>query len=199
MPKELKESMNNINQIIANASRKYKDWYNKNKWLIKILGMSSNEAAFQRGNIEGIINDIQSFYKSSKKFAAITLMALSILCLVHSLLFLNTTRIFNLISIYFGLIGSFLASYGFILGLQRTKSRNQPGTVWMPNIPNGIEEFPRYCLKMNEIVVNIINSAAHERVGQFKLELRRQFSLVIGFGLLVISFCIQIVLEFLGR
>jgi len=191
--------MSDINQIIGILSREYQDWYNKNRWLIKILGMSWNQAAFQRGNIEGIINDIQGFYKSSKKFTAITLMTLSILCLSHSLLFQNTSRIFNLISIYFGLIGSFLASYGFVLGLKRTKSTNQSGTVWMPDIPNRSEDFSRYCLKMNEIVANIINSTVHERVGQFKLELRRQFSLAIGFGLLVISFCIQIVLEFLGR
>ena len=199
MSNERKDVMSNINQIIANSSHEYKNWYNKNKWLIKILGMSCNDAAFQKGNIDGIINDIQSFYKSTKKFAAVTLMMLAILCLSHSLLFLTTTRIFNLISIYFGLIGSYLASYGFILGLQRIKSRNQDSTIWMPNVPSHTEEFPRYCSKMNEIVANIINSGAHERVGQFKLELRRQFSLAIGFGLLVISFCIQIVLEFVGR
>jgi len=76
--------MSNIDQIIANASSEYKDWYNKNKWLIKVLGMSWNEAAFQKGNIDGIIIDIQSFYKSSKKFAAVTLMVLCILCWIIS-------------------------------------------------------------------------------------------------------------------
>jgi len=191
--------MSNINQIIANASKGHKEWYNKNKWLIKVLGMSWNEAAFQKGNIDGIINDIQSFYKSSKKFAAVTLIVLSILCLIHSLLFFSSTRVFNLISIYFGLVGSFLASYGFILGLQRSKDRKQYSTIWMPNVPSRAEEFPRYCVKMNEIVAKIINSGVHEKVGQFKLELRRQFSLAVGFGLLFISFCIQIIMEFVGR
>jgi len=190
--------MNDINQIIAKASRKYQDWYNKNRWLIKILGIPWNQAAFQRSNIQGIIDDIQDFFKSSKKFAAITLMTLSILCLSHSLLFQNTSRIFNLISIYFGLIGSFLACYGFILGLKRTESTNRSGTVWMPEIPSHTNDFPRYCSNLNKIVADIINSTVHERVGQFKLELRRQFSLAIGFGLLVISFCIQIVLYFCG-
>ena len=191
--------MSNINQIIANASKKHKEWYDKNKWLIKVLGMSWNEAAFQKGNIDGIIHDIKSFYESSIKFAAVTLIILSILCLTHSLLFLSSTRVFNLISIYFGLIGSFLASYGFILGLQRNRDRKQDSTIWMPNIPSRVEEFPRYCLKMNEIVANIINSGVHEKVGQFKLELRRQFSLAAGFGLLFVSFCIQIIIEFAGR
>jgi len=194
-----KKSMHNINQIIAGVSKKDKDWYNKNKWLIKILGLSQNQAAFQRGNIDGILGDIQIFYLGAKKFIAITLLILAVLCLTHSFIFMSTPRIFNLISIYFGLIGSFLASYGFILGMKMTYQKNQRGTVYMPDIPSHPEGFRKYCDRMNKIVANIINYSAEEKISQLKIELRRQFSLAFGFGMLVFSFCIQIVLEFVGR
>lgn len=191
--------MSKIKQAIASQSSNYNKWYKKNSWILKLLGLSWNEAAFQRGKVDGVVADIQSFKNSAKKFLAVILIVLALLCLTHSFLFLSTTRIFNLISIYFGLIGSFLASYGFILGFKKTKPKHQANTIWMPDIPNRTEEYPRYCEKMNEIVANIINSDANETFEQLKLELRKQFSLIIGFGLLVISFCIQIVLEFVGR
>lgn len=191
--------MSQIKQLLESASKSYKEWYAKNRWVISLLGLSWGEAAFQRMHVDGIAADIAAFSKGAKKFVAISLLMLAALSITYSFIFPSRARVCNLISIYFGLIGSFLAAYGFLLGLRRgagTKAHKK--TIWLPDVPAGPEDIPRYAAKMNEIVVALINTGGTEKVEQLKLELRKQFSLAIGFIMLFLSFVIQIILEFVG-
>lgn len=50
--------MGKSKQAIASQSRNYKEWYKKNSWVLKLLGLSWNEASFQRVNVDGIVADI---------------------------------------------------------------------------------------------------------------------------------------------
>ena len=173
----------------------YGEWYAKNRWVASLLGLSWSEATFQRAHIDGIAGDFLLFSKGAKKFIAISLLVLAALSITHSLLFLSTTKVCNLISIYFGFIGSFIASYGFLLGLKKDAgTKSHAKTIWMPDIPARPEDVSRYAVKMNKIVTELINSGAKEKAGQLKIELRRQFSLAGGFIMLSLSFAIQLVL-----
>lgn len=190
--------MSQFQDAIVKASKAYNDWYEKNRWVVSILGLSWNEAAFQRAHVDGIAGDLLLFSKGIKKFIAICLLVLTALSITHFLVFLSTVGVCNLISIYFGLIGSFLASYGFLLGLKRhTGTKACRKTIRMPDIPVRPEDFSRYAERMNKIVADVINAGVAEKDGQVKLELRRQFSLAIGFIMLFFSFAIQIVLAFI--
>ena len=161
--------MSQIQQAIEKASKAHDEWYAKNRWLASLLGLSWSEAAFQQGSIDEIAGDLLSFSKGANKFIAISLLVLAVLSITHSLLFLSTTKVCNLISIYFGFIGSFIASYGFLLGLKK------------------------------EARTNLIKSGTKEKAGQLKIELRRQFSLAVGFIMLSLSFAIQLVLAFVQQ
>ncbi len=165
-----------------------------------MLGLSWNQAAFHRAHIDGISGDLLLFSRGIRKFLAASLLALAALSILHSLLFHSTVGVCNLISIYFGFTGSSLASYGFLLGLKRdSKAKVSGNAIWMPDIPVRTEDIQRYAARMNQIVADIINVGAKEKAGQVKLELRRQFSLAVGFIMLTLSFVIQIILTFVKK
>lgn len=191
--------MTQIKQLLEIASKSYNEWYAKNRWVISLLGLSWSEAAFQRTHVDGIAGDVLVFSKHAKKFVAIAFLVLAALSITHSFLFLSTTKVCNLISIYFGLTGSFLAAYGFLLGLKRRDAGTKAHrNIWLPDVPTRPEDIPRYAAKMNEIVASLINTGSAEKVEQLKLELRKQFSVAIGLIMLSFSFAIQIALLFLG-
>lgn len=178
--------MNNCQNNCKLISEGYSLWYEKNKWLIKIIGLSWTDASFFRGQISHIINDLRKFLHSIFKNLLISLCILIILSILNFYFVRNLIKLSYLIAYYFGLVGTFFASYGYVIYSKGLITQKQEHKTFINIRPNNI----------SQVLADYINSDTDQKLHLLKLEIRKQISLIIAFILLCISFAIQLILQF---
>jgi len=180
------------------VSDELKEWYNKNKLLIKTLGLSHSEAYFQKARISKLAHDIGVFWYKMIWFWGITLLILLLLLASHLHFVQDGVKFFYLIAYYLGVLGSFLLSYGFLFYLRGLVPEKKSSHIFasMPQPPQRPQDFLRYSASLNKLLVDHGNTHADEKWQQVKVELRKQVSLAAGFILVAVSFMIQLVLQF---
>lgn len=189
--------MSDLQECFARQAEENRHWFKKNKYFIKILGFSFNDAVSQRSLITSILNDLKGYFKAFKIFILIAILILILLiCIQHTMWKADSNKLFITASIYSGLLGTFWASYGFLFNLRSLDLKQQKSTIFFPHIPRDTSGFPRYAASLNKIIGDYINSQAEEKVHMINVEIRKQISLAFGFFLLVVSFIIQMVLQF---
>ena len=68
-----------MTEQIQQARQEYDDWVKKNKLLLKLLGFSWQTAAFEKNNIEHIVEDLKSYIKRVERFIFFGLIILIVL------------------------------------------------------------------------------------------------------------------------
>lgn len=188
--------MNNIQEAFRRSAEEHYEWETRHRRLIKWLGLSSFNAVAFRGEVDSIAKDMQSLFEAGKKFLAYMLTILAVVSLGHAIYYSSTIGVVTIISAYLGLAGSFLASYGFLLGMRRAATPQQGSSIHFPDPPSRAESMFRYGVEMNKIVAGHLDGHAKNSFEQARLELRKQASLFAGFSLIVVSYVLQIVLQF---
>lgn len=184
----------------AIVSDEHEEWYNKNKLLIKALGLSRNDAYFHKARISKLAHDIEAFRHEMIRNLGIALLILLFSLVPHLYFVKDGIKSFYLIAYYLGFLGSFILVFGFLFylrGLVPEKKSSPIASV--PQPPQRPQDFPLYSASLNKLLVDHSNTHADEKWQQVKVELRKQVSSVTGFILVAISFMIQLVLQFFQR
>ncbi len=186
----------NKHQEVKAETGDYSDWYSKNKVLIKLLGLSRNDAAFQRNKINHISEDLKGFLRQIKKILCYSLLILLLLTIIHLYFIKDIEKRLYLVAFYFGLIGAFLASYGFLLHAKGLVTKKNNNKLSLPSLPQRPEDFSRYAANLNKMIAEYMNIQNEEKWAQPKVGFRKEIALFVGFILIVISFLIQLLLQF---
>ena len=151
----------------------YDKWYEKNKWLIKPLGLSRNDAYFLRGTIDPIAKRLGDFYWKSILPPSCALIPFLLYGVCEYWANGNVKWLY-FVAFLSGGIGALYASFGIII------------LYYMGLLSKG---------KFN-IVYPSSSQIDKEQWTQIEQEIKRNLLLIIGGVCLLISFVLQMLLQF---
>ncbi len=168
--------------------------------VIKALGFSRSDAAFQRRQINSLVAELRQFRSKFTKFLLAVAIGLVVLIGAHQYLQGSVLQTAYLVAYYFGIVGTFLSCYGFLLNLRQRASELENKLKWIifPNPPTRLDDdsFLVWSCSLMGKLSDYINRQSTQSWETIRVEFHRQVSLFIGFVLIAISFLIQLALQF---
>jgi hypothetical protein len=174
-----------------------REWQRRHWKVISILGLSASIAYMHKDKVEDLSSDLNAFTRRLRNLLTLALLILVFLVTAHVHWIADTVKLRYLVAYYSGLIGSGIASYGFLLHLRGLGPRKPPEQLFsFPPIPRRPEDFSHYAERLSGSLSGYFEAQNESGWDRAKMEIRRQLSFLVGFLLIVLRFLIQLWLQF---
>ena len=188
----MKEKKPGCQEVVEQTIEHHRRWYKKKYYITKSLGLSWDEAALLRDEIDTLDKNLSIFLSQFVKSLIIAFVGLILLSATHVFLVYDTVKLLYVIAYYIGFLGTGLASFGWLLYGEGLLPKGRSKTVRSSvarSLDNRIDS-------LQKVLANDIKAQHEDKWHQLQVDTRRNLSLLIGFACICVSFAMQLSLQF---